>query len=100
MVVTLGARGILAISGGRRIDVPDFDAGPVVDPTGDRDLLCAAFAWADLRGADIEQSIFWAQLYSRLAMTVPTATGGALTQEQLLAEGVERGLVPPSGVRA
>ena len=33
------------------VEVPDFEPGPVVDTTGDRDLLCAAFAWADLRGA-------------------------------------------------
>jgi sugar/nucleoside kinase (ribokinase family) len=100
VAVTLGARGILAIADGRRVEVPDFEARPVVDPTGDRDLLCAAFAWAELRGADVEDAIAWAQLYSRLAMTVPTATGGALTEEQLLAEGTDRGLVPPSGVRA
>jgi ribokinase len=100
VVVTLGARGILAIADGRPVEVPDFDAGPVVDPTGDRDLLCAAYAWADLRGAETEQAIVWAQLYSRLAMTVPTATGGAMTEERLLAEGAERGLRPPSGVSA
>ena len=35
----------------RAVEVPDFDTGPVVDTTGGRDLLCAAFAWADLRGA-------------------------------------------------
>ena len=28
-------------------------------------------------------------------MSVPTATGGAVTQERLLEEGVTRGLVPP-----
>jgi ribokinase len=100
VAVTLGAHGILAITGGRRVDVPEFEARPVVYPTGDRDLLCAAFAWAELRGADVEDAIAWAQLYSRLAMTVPTATGGALTEQQLLAEGTDRGLVPPSGVRA
>jgi ribokinase len=100
VALTLGARGILAIAGRRRVEVPDFDAGPVVDTTGDRDLLCAAYAWADMRGADVEESIAWAQLYSRLAMTVPTGTGGALTEERLLEEGGERGLMRPSGVRA
>jgi hypothetical protein len=29
-------------------------------------------------------------------MTVPTATGGALTEERLLEEGAARGLVAPS----
>ena len=96
VVIVLGARGIFALAGGRRVDVPEFDAGPVVDPTGDRDLMCAAYAWADMRGASVEDAIAWAWLYSRLAMTVPTATGGALTEQQLLAEGAERGLLPPS----
>ena len=30
-------------------------------------------------------------------MTVPTATGGALNEAELLAAGAERGLVPPPG---
>ena len=37
----------------------------------------------------------WAQLYSELAMTVPTATGGAVTEARLLEEGLRRGLEPP-----
>jgi ribokinase len=98
--ITIGARGLLAMAGRRRVDVPDFDSGPVVDPTGDRDLLCAAYAWADMRGADVEDGVAWAQLYSRLSMTVPTATAGALSEERLLEEGAERGLMRPSGVRA
>ena len=96
VVLTLGARGLLAITDGRRVEVPDFDARPVVDPTGDRDLMCAAYAWADLRGASVDDALAWAWLYTRLAMTVPTATGGALTEERLLEEGAARGLVPPS----
>jgi ribokinase len=96
VVLTLGARGLLAITGGRRVEVPDFDARPVVDPTGDRDLMCAAYAWADMRGAGVDDALAWAWLYTRLAMTVPTATGGALTEERLLEEGAARGLVPPS----
>jgi sugar/nucleoside kinase (ribokinase family) len=97
VVVVLGLDGrILARHGGRWIDVPDFDTGPIVDPTGDRDLLCAAYAWADLQDLPVEQSIAWAQLYNRLAMTVPTATGNAVTEQRLLREGVERGLDAPS----
>ena len=96
VVLTLGARGLLAITDGRRVEVPDFDARPVVDPTGDRDLMCAAYAWADMRGAGVEDALAWAWLYTRLAMTVPTATGGALTEARLLEEGTARGLVAPS----
>jgi len=95
VVVTLGPQGVVAMAGGQRIDVPDFETGPVVDTTGDRDLLCAAFAWADLRGAEPGERVAWAQLYSQLAMSVPTATGGAVTEERLLEEGGRRGLARP-----
>jgi ribokinase len=96
VVVTLGARGTLAMTDGRAVPVPDFDTGTAVDTTGARDLLCAAYAWADLRGAERDERIAWAQLYSQLAMTVPTATGGAVTEARLLEEGEARGLTRPS----
>lgn len=98
IVVMNGAHGTLALLEGRRVDAPDFDTGPAVDTTGDRDLICAAYAWADLRGADAATSMAWACLYSQLAMTVPTATGGAVTEARLLQEGAARGLVPPPRV--
>ena len=90
---------MVAIAGGEAVEVPDFCSGPVVDTTGDRDLLCAAFAWADLRGAQPHERIAWAQLYSQLAMGVPTATGGAVTEERLLEEGAKHGLARPSRAR-
>jgi ribokinase len=96
VVITLGADRALAVTGGHRVEIPDFDTGAVVDTTGDRDLLCAAYAWADLRGADADERLSWAQLYSRLAMGVPTATGGAVSEERLLEEGAKRGLSRPS----
>jgi len=95
VIVALGPRGTVAVCGGERIETPSYGTGPAVDTTGDRDLLCAAYAWADLRGAQPRACIAWAQLYAELAMSVPTATGGAVTQERLLDEGVRRGLVPP-----
>jgi sugar/nucleoside kinase (ribokinase family) len=95
VVLALGPRGTVAISGGETIENPAFGTGPAVDTTGDRDLLCAAYAWADLRGAEPRECIAWAQLYAELAMSVPTATGGAATEERLLEEGIKRGLAPP-----
>ena len=44
--------GTVGCVGGERTETPSYATGPAVDTTGDRDLLCAAFAWADLRGAD------------------------------------------------
>jgi ribokinase len=99
VVVALSPRGTVAISRGERIETPSFDTGPAVDTTGDRDLLCAAYAWADLRGAEPRACIEWSQLYAELAMSVPTATGGAVTEERLLTEGVKRGLAPPPRAR-
>jgi sugar/nucleoside kinase (ribokinase family) len=95
VVVMHGAHDTLAMLGGRRVEAPDFETGPAVDTTGDRDLLAAAYAWADLGGADAATCLAWARLYSQLAMTVPTATAGAVTEERLLHEGTARGLVPP-----
>ena len=95
VVITLGADRAIAMTGGQHVELPDFDVGPVVDTTGDRDLLCAAYAWADLRGAEAGDRLSWAQLYSQLAMGVPTATGGAVTESRLLEEGAKHGLGRP-----
>ena len=99
VAVIVDASRLVAIAGGETVEVPDFAPGPVVDTTGDRDLLCAAFAWADLRGAQPHERIAWAQLYSQLAMGVPTAVGGAVTEERLLEEGAKHGLARPSRAR-
>ena len=96
VVIPHGAHGSVAVIEGERVETPDFDTGPVVDTTGDCDLRCAAYAWSHLRGGDAVESLLWAQLYSKLATTVPTATGGAVTHERLLAEGASRGLAPPA----
>jgi sugar/nucleoside kinase (ribokinase family) len=96
VMISHGAQGTVAMTGGERVDVPRFDTGRAVDSTGSRDLLCAAFAWADLRGAVPAERLAWAELYSRLAMSVPTATGGALTAERLIEEGLARGLTAPT----
>jgi len=95
VVVGQGGHGSLAVRGGQRIQTPDFDTGPVVDTTGDCDLRCAAYAWADLRGAEPDECLAWAHLYAKLATTVPTATRGAVTHDRLLEEGTQRGLAPP-----
>jgi sugar/nucleoside kinase (ribokinase family) len=98
VMILIGARGSVSIVAGELVEAPEFDAGPVVDITGGRDLLCAAYAWAQLRGADPVHALAWAQLHMQLAMRVPTATRGALSEADLLAEGRRRELAPPPGV--
>ena len=93
VVVTLGPEGALAHSDGSLIHAPGFEM-KTVDTTGAGDLLCAAFAWADLAGADLEVALRWAVLYGSLSVTVPTGFAGAVTLERLLAEGSSRGLPP------
>ena len=62
-----------------------------IDTTGAGDLLCAAFVWAELAGADLEVALRWAVLSGSLSATVPT---GAVTLERLMEEAAARGLPP------
>jgi sugar/nucleoside kinase (ribokinase family) len=93
VVITLGPDGAMARAGGRLHHAPGFPMD-VVDTTGAGDLLCAAFVWADLSGADIEVALQWAVLYGSLSVTVPTGAAGAVTLERLMEEGTARGLPP------
>ena len=93
VVVTLGPEGAMARRGDRLVRARGFEM-KVVDTTGAGDLLCAAFVWADLQGADIEVALRWAVLYGSLSVTVPTGFAGAVTLEQLMEEGTTRGLPP------
>ena len=93
VVVTLGPEGAMARSGDRLVHAPGFEM-KVVDTTGAGDLLCAAFVWADLQGADLEVALRWAVLYGSLSVTVPTGFAGAVTRERLMEEGTTRGLPP------
>ena len=93
VVVTLGPEGAMARSDDRVVHAPGFEM-KVVDTTGAGDLLCAAFVWADLQGADIEVALRWAVLYGSLSVTVPTGFAGAVTLERLMEEGTTRGLPP------
>jgi len=92
VVVTLGARGALAFGEGETIELPGYDVGPPVDTTGAGDLFCAAYAWADLHGADPHARMRWAGLYAALSVKAPTGMAGAVTREQLFEEGAGRGL--------
>jgi ribokinase len=95
VVINHGADGAVAALDGRLVTVPAMDVGPGVDPTGDRDLLAAAYAWADLHGAAPDDQLRWGVLYAALSVRVPTGAAGAVTCEQLLEEGRRRGLPAP-----
>ncbi len=96
VVVTLGGRSAIAVVEGRRLETQGLATGPVVDTTGARDLLAAAWTWADLAGLDAESKLHWSVLYAALSVSVPTGAGGAVTLDRLLAEGERLGLaVPP-----
>jgi ribokinase len=92
-VVTCGAEGAVAWVDGELLRAPGFPA-EVVDTTGAGDLLCAAFVWADLAGADPQAALSWAVLYASLSVSVPTGAGGAVTRDRLIEEASRRGLPP------
>ena len=95
VVVTLGAEGAIALGNGTTIAAPGEPVEHPADTTGSGDLLTAAYIWADLRGAEVEERLQWAVLYANLAVTTPTGIGGAVDEATLLREGAARGLTPP-----
>jgi ribokinase len=95
VVVTRAGEGAMALANGTTIEVPAETIERPVDTTGAGDLLAAAYIWADLRGAELEERLRWAVLYAGLAVCTPTGVGGAVDLESLLREGSSRGLAPP-----
>ena len=94
VVVTLGAGGALELSDGELIRAEGMSADEPVDTTGAGDLFAAAYAWADLGGADALDRLRWAVLYASLSVRVSTAVAGAATLEALIAAGARLGLEP------
>jgi ribokinase len=95
-VVTLGPRGVLAAAGEDLVHVPVAET-QTVDTTGAGDLFTAAYVWADLLGAALEERLTWAALYAAMSVRVATAVAGAASRDALVAEGARLGLAPPAG---
>ena len=89
-VVTLGARGAVAASGGcaERVAAPRVE---VRDATGAGDLFAAAYIWADLQGMPLRERLEWATLYAALSLRALTAFGGAVRLPELLAHAQHAG---------
>ena len=93
-VVTRGPDGAVAIEGGELVEVPGVPA-EAVDTTGAGDLFTAAYVWADLHGAPLEQRLRWAVLYASLSVHVATAVAGAASRAELAAAAARHGLEMP-----
>jgi sugar/nucleoside kinase (ribokinase family) len=94
-VVTRGPAGAVAATDGALVEVPGLPA-EAVDTTGAGDLFTAAYVWADLHGAPLEQRLRWAVLYASLSVRVATAVAGAATHAELAAAGARHGLEMPN----
>jgi sugar/nucleoside kinase (ribokinase family) len=57
LVVTCGAKGAVAVSGGERVSVPAIWIDKVVDTTGAGDLFAAGFLVGQARGRSLEDSL-------------------------------------------
>lgn len=89
VVVTLGERGALYASAGRRVDVPGVPVEPV-DTTGAGDTFCGALCARLAAGMDIEPALRYACAAGALATTAAGAQSAIPTRAQVdrfLADG-------------
>jgi sugar/nucleoside kinase (ribokinase family) len=99
VVVTLGARGAICACGDgvARADAP---AVRTVDTNGAGDLFTAAWVWADLAGAPVEDRLRLAVTYASLSVRVATTHAGALTLDAFRREaGLPDTMIPRPGAR-
>jgi sugar/nucleoside kinase (ribokinase family) len=98
VVVTLGAGGAVCAGphGVAAAAAPEVRA---VDTNGAGDLFTAAWVWADLAGAPVQEALRLAVAYASLSVRVPTTRTGALTLEAFRREAPLDAIIPPNGVR-
>ena len=98
VVVTLGAGGAVC-AGPHGVAAAAAPQVPAVDTNGAGDLFTAAWVWADLAGAPVEEALKLAVAYASLSVRVPTTRAGALTLEAFRREAPLDAIIPPNGVR-
>jgi sugar/nucleoside kinase (ribokinase family) len=81
VVVTMGPRGAVC-AGPHGVARAAAPAVAAVDTNGAGDLFAAAWVWADLAGAPVEDRLRLAVAYASLSVRVPTTLAGAPTLEE------------------
>jgi sugar/nucleoside kinase (ribokinase family) len=95
-VVTLGADGAVAASGGivAHAEAPRQPARALV---GAGDVFAAAYVWADLAGSPLAERLAIACLYATLSLRAPSVLRGALTLRELVRAADAHGVpLPPA----
>lgn len=82
-IVTLGADGAVAASGGMvaHAEAPRQTARAL---TGAGDVFAAAYVWADLAGSPLAERLALACLYASLSLRAPSVLRGALSLRELV----------------
>jgi sugar/nucleoside kinase (ribokinase family) len=95
-VVTLGAEGAVAASGGivAHADAPRLAARALV---GAGDVFAAAYVWADLAGSPLAERLALACLYATLSLRAPSILRGAISLHDLVRAAESHGVpMPPA----
>ena len=95
-IVTLGAEGAVAVSGGivAHAEAPRQSARAL---TGAGDVFAAAYVWADLAGSPLAERLALSCLYASLSLRAPSVLRGALSLRELVRAADSHGVpMPPA----
>jgi ribokinase len=95
-IVTLGADGAVAASGGI-VAHAEAPKQPVRALIGAGDVFAAAYVWADLAGSPLAERLALACLYATLSLRAPSVLRGALTLRELVRSAESHGVPLPPG---
>ncbi len=96
-IVTLGAEGAVAASGGivAHAEAPRQSGRAL---TGAGDVFAAAYVWADLAGSPLAERLALACLYASLSLRAPSVLRGALSLRELVRAAESHGVPMPPAV--